>query len=295
MPQEMHIKPERARQLLENLKYVADQVAAANKSQRQIRLIAVSKLHPASTILALHNPASLDPSSLPASVPPAHFHFGENYLQELQQKADILPKTIRWHFIGGLQSNKARPLAESVESLWCVSSVDSAKKADGLEKGRRALVERLASEKDEKSGEEDKEKTDLDKLRVHVQVNTSGEAAKSGVEPADTAALCRHIRDNCPHLQLLGLMTIGAIARSQSAKDGEENADFVCLRETRDRVAQELGVPEGELELSMGMSADFEEAIRQGSGEVRVGSTIFGQRPPKGEAKVLDDVEEGKD
>lgn len=86
-------------------------------------------------------------------------------------------------------------------------------------------------------------------------------------------------------------MTIGAIARSQM-KEGEENEDFKVLREERDRVEKELGL-EG-LELSMGMSEDFEEAIRQGSGEVRVGSTIFGQRPAKQDFKVQEGVEEEK-
>jgi len=78
-------------------------------------------------------------------------------------------------------------------------------------------------------------------------------------------------------------MTIGAIARSKATGEGEENEDFKCLKEERDRLQKELGV---ELELSMGMSEDFEGAISMGSGEVRVGSTIFGERPPKSEAKV---------
>lgn len=78
-------------------------------------------------------------------------------------------------------------------------------------------------------------------------------------------------------------MTIGAIARSKATGEGKENEDFVCLREERDRLENALGV---ELELSMGMSEDFEGAIGMGSGEVRVGSTIFGERPPKSEAKV---------
>jgi len=78
-------------------------------------------------------------------------------------------------------------------------------------------------------------------------------------------------------------MTIGAIARSKETGKGEENEDFVCLRRERDRLEAELGV---ELELSMGMSEDFEGAVSMGSAEVRVGSTIFGERPPKGEAVV---------
>jgi pyridoxal phosphate enzyme (YggS family) len=172
--------------------------------------------------------------------------------------------------IGGLQSNKCKQLAESVPNLWCVSSVDSAKKANELEKGRKALLE--------KDGE-------AEKLRVMIQVNTSGEAEKSGVEPDATAELCKHVLEQCPHLQLFGLMTIGAIARSQETTAENENEDFVKLRETRDNVAKDLGI---ELELSMGMSADFEGAIALGSDEVRVGSQIFGERPQKKDAVLME-------
>lgn len=80
-------------------------------------------------------------------------------------------------------------------------------------------------------------------------------------------------------------MTIGAIARSVATTAENENEDFLCLREQRDLVTKELGL-ERELELSMGMSEDFEGAIAMGSSEVRVGSTIFGTRPPKNEAKL---------
>ncbi len=181
--------------------------------------------------------------------------------------------------IGGLQTNKCKPLAEQVANLYCVSSVDAAKKADALEKGRTALAE----------------KQELpNKLRVLVQVNTSGEDSKSGVEPDEAAELCRHVREKCPHLHLAGLMTIGAIARSQEASTSEGvNEDFVALRETRDRVASELGIDKTELELSMGMSSDFEAAISQGSDEVRVGTTIFGDRPAKKDAKVATEQPQG--
>lgn len=197
-------------------------------------------------------------------------------MQELLEKSRILPRSIRWHFIGGLQSNKCKQLAEQIPNLWCVSSVDSEKKCNGLEKGREAL---LSSSTENTS--------DAEKLRVMVQVNTSGEENKSGVEPGDAAlALCRHIVDKCPHLQLSGLMTIGAIARSQSTTPENANEDFETLRRVREEVARGLGWEEGRLELSMGMSADFEGAIGQGSDEVRVGSEIFGERPPKKDAVV---------
>jgi len=231
-------------------------------------LIAVSKLKPAQDVLALHQ------------APTSHADFGENYAQELTEKAALLPRSIRWHMIGALQTNKCKGLAEQIPNLFSVSSVDAAKKADQLEKGRAALAQ--------------KEGEDIHKLRVLVQVNTSGEQEKSGVEPADTAALCRHVREKCPHLTLGGLMTIGAIARSRETTPETGNEDFVKLREVRDDVLKELGIDTTELELSMGMSSDFEGAIAQGSDEVRVGTTIFGERPPKKDAKVKDETTEEK-
>jgi len=164
-----------------------------------------------------------------------------------------------------------------------VESVDGVKKADLLERGRRELVER------EKVGEGAGEggEAQVGILRVFVQVNTSGEDSKSGLPPGpEVLSLCQHIRQDCPHLKLQGLMTIGAIARSASANNNEdtENEDFICLRHERDRVQELLW---GEtLELSMGMSGDFENAIRAGSDEVRVGSGIFGERPRREDAVV---------
>jgi uncharacterized pyridoxal phosphate-containing UPF0001 family protein len=92
-------------------------------------------------------------------------------------------------------------------------------------------------------------------------------------------------------------MTIGAIARSKAAKEGEENEDFIALRGERDRLEGELGdeLKGRRLELSMGMSDDFEGAIGMGSDEVRVGSTIFGERPAKEDFKVKRQVEAGKE
>ena len=232
-------------------------------------MVAVSKLKPANDILALHG------------APANHVHFGENYAQELGQKAELLPRSIRWHFIGGLQSTHCKTLAK-IPNLFAVSSVDSGKKAQMLNKARGELI---ASAQDQSTP----------KLNVHVQVNTSGEESKSGVAPGpDVVALSRLVLAECPHLNLLGFMTIGAIARSVATTPENENEDFVRLREQRDLVAAELadllaargdGAPP--LELSMGMSEDFEGAIALGSSEVRVGSTIFGTRGPKSEAKIV--------
>ncbi|KAM0474842.1 hypothetical protein ACHAPX_007363 [Trichoderma viride] len=252
--EEMRIDPARAQALISQLSSVKDRIAAAAQG-RNVRLVAVSKLKPANDILALHQESA------------AHTHFGENYAQELSQKADLLPRTIHWHFIGGLQSGHCKNLAK-IPNLFCVSSVDSLKKAQLLNSARTSIP-------------------DLPKLNIHVQVNTSGEEAKSGCSPgADTVSLCREIAQNLSGLNLLGLMTIGAIARSRATTAENENEDFEALREQRGLVAKELGLSPESLELSMGMSEDFEGAIAQGSSEVRVGSTIFGQRPAKSDAKI---------
>ncbi len=263
------INPQRASTLTTNLEHIHSRISSVFSQQpppahlppSTPRLVAVSKLKPASDILALHNP------------PTSHAHFGENYVQELLEKSRLLPSSIKWHFIGGLQSNKATQLARDVPSLWAVESVDSEKKATLLDKGRAQSSNNTT-----------------EPLRVFIQVNTSGEDSKSGVSPGsdELVNLAKHIRDKCEHLHLQGLMTIGAIARSKATTPETENEDFVCLRETRDQLAQALGiVDEASLELSMGMSEDFEGAIRQGSNEVRIGNTIFGERPAKKDAKVL--------
>ena len=234
-----------------------------------------------------------------------YFHFGENYVQELQHKASLLPRSIKWHFIGGLQTNKCKSLAESIPNLWAVESVDSEKKVDALEKGRRACVEKWKGKRsknkgtEQRNGEahasEDSLNPEEEPLRIYIQLNTSSEPSKSGVEPCPSPShssesppsdfpslsLAKHVESQCPHLHIQGLMTIGAIARSEAASQGELNDDFECLKRERETLCKAMGWEQERLELSMGMSADFEEAIRQGSDEVRVGTGIFGKRPPR--------------
>ncbi|EEA24565.1 hypothetical protein EYB25_004310 [Talaromyces marneffei] len=286
--------------LLTNLNTILARISAASSTfpttststtrrhrpaNKPVRLVAVSKLKPASDVLALYSRSlPVDESSTPSATttttttPSAtqQLHFGENYFQELLEKSRILPRGIKWHFIGGLQSNKCVSLARDVRGLWAVESVDTEKKAKLLDKGWGERDISALSEEER-----------TQKLRVFVQVNTSGEEAKSGVEPVATPALCRYIREQCPRLKLQGLMTIGAIARSKESTN--ENADFVSLIETREAIIKALGMSEQEaddFELSMGMSSDFEGAIALGSDQVRVGTTIFGERPVKAGANA---------
>lgn len=202
----------------------------------KVQLVAVSKTKSESDILELYNIG--------------HRHFGENYVQELLSKAANLPNDINWHFIGHLQSQKAKQLIEQVPNLYVLETIDSIKLAKKL---NNALINLNRP----------------NNLKVYIQVDTSLEPTKSGVLPSELNELVNQIITECPKLTIEGLMTIGA------------PGDFTCfdkLVECRSSVSQLLGLEENDLILSMGMSDDFEVAIEKGSSSVRVGSLIFGHR-----------------
>jgi len=220
------------------MRRLAGATAAAERESAP-RLVAVSKTKPPELLLEAYDAGVRD--------------FGENYVQELVDKAPVLPSDVRWRFIGKLQSNKAKVLVHGVPNLAAVETVDSVKLADRLQKA----IEQL-------------EKPRTAPLDVLLQVNTSPwEGTKSGVLAEDAASLASHIASSCRGLRFAGLMTIGA--------PGDDSC-FETLRTCRETVASELGVPPDALELSMGMSGDFEAATAAGSTSVRVGSSIFGSR-----------------
>lgn len=175
--------------------------------------------------------------------------FGENRVQEAEAKIRVVSPRPRWHLVGHLQTNKARRAAELFD---VVQSVDSERLAEEL--SRRA----------ERAGRE---------MPCLVEVNTSGEAAKYGVPPAEAPALLRCCRE-LPQLRLRGLMTIGPLG---GGPEGARRA-FRALRGIRDAAAREGLLPE-DADLSMGMSEDFEIGIEEGATIVRVGTGIFGPRP----------------
>lgn len=209
--------------------------------QGSVRLVAVSKTKPASYIKALYDAG--------------HRHFGENYFQELVEKSAELPSDICWHFIGHLQSQKAKQICVKVPNLYVLETVDSVKLADKLNNARANSTEAA---------------DEVAPLRIYVQINTSGEESKSGIPfDSDLQPLFEHIKENCPLLHIVGLMTIGETGNSEC---------FHRLVECRLAAAAILNVEADALDLSMGMSGDFEEAILAGSTSVRVGSTLFGPR-----------------
>jgi PLP dependent protein len=215
---------------------------AAGRAPGEVELLLATKTQPASRIAA--------------AVAAGARLIGENRVQELAEKdaeltalAGGLP--FERHFIGHLQSNKVNQVLRYVT---CVQSVDGVELADRLQRRLEAL-----------------DRT----LDVLVQVNTSGEDSKFGVDPAAAVAVVREVAGR-DRLRARGLMTVGL----QSPDEAAVRVSYRALRELRDAAADVIGA---ELPvLSMGMSGDLEAAVAEGATLVRVGSAVFGARPPTG-------------
>jgi pyridoxal phosphate enzyme (YggS family) len=213
---------------------IARAAAAARRDPATIRLLAVSKGQSAEAIRAAH---ALGQRA-----------FGENYVQEALAKADDLADLtdIEWHLIGPLQGNKTGLAAQRF--AW-VETIDRARIAERLSAGRDVH---------------------LPALNICVQVNVSGEASKSGVEPEAALALLRTVAAQ-PRLAVRGFMGIA----EETPYAARQRAQFHALRELFDAGRAE-GLPLDTL--SMGMSADLEAAIAEGATVVRVGTALFGPR-----------------
>ena len=220
-----------------NLQAVHSRISAAalraGRKPEDIMLLAVSKTWPAACVVAAHQAGQQA--------------FGENYVQEAIDKAQATAgRGLEWHFIGPLQSNKTRPVAENL--AW-VHSIE-----------RLRIAERLSAQRP----------PGLPPLQVCVQVNVSGEASKSGCAPEEAAALCHQVAA-LPGLKLRGLMTIPEAVDDFAG----QRAPFRRLREIF-TMLQAAGLPLDTL--SMGMSHDLEAAIAEGATIVRIGTAIFGER-----------------
>ncbi|AOA07862.1 MULTISPECIES: YggS family pyridoxal phosphate-dependent enzyme [Pseudomonas] len=203
---------------------------AVHRDVTSIHLLAVSKTKPAAALREAHAAGVRD--------------FGENYLQEARAKqVELADLPLCWHFIGPIQSNKTRDIAEHF--AW-VHSVDRLKIAQRLSEQRPA---------------------DLPPLNICIQVNVSGEASKSGCTPADLPALAAAI-SALPRLKLRGLMAIPEPTEDRA----EQDAAFAQVRTLQERLNMGLDT------LSMGMSHDLESAIAQGATWVRIGTALFGAR-----------------
>ena len=220
--------------IADNLSALAARIAsaaqAAGRVPASIQLLAVSKTKPASAIREIYAAGVRD--------------VGENYLQEALTKQEALRDLpLIWHFIGPIQSNKTKAIAEHFD--W-VHSVDRLKIAQRLSEQRPAA---------------------LAPLNICLQVNVSGEDSKSGCAPADLPALAEAVA-KLPNLRLRGLMAIPEPSDDRAAQE----AAFASLRTLQQRLGLGLDT------LSMGMSHDLEAAIAQGATWVRIGTALFGAR-----------------
>ena len=214
-----------------------DRIAAScGRDSADIHLLAVSKTRQASDIRTAIACGQRD--------------FGENYLQEALPKIEALAdEAICWHYIGPIQSNKTRAIANSFD--W-VHSVD-----------RLKIAHRLSQQRD----------PDKAPLNICLQVNISDEASKSGLAVADLITPALEIA-GLARLRLRGLMGMPR----PSSDPAEQRRQFARLRQLQQSLAAELP---GLTDLSMGMSADMDAAIQEGSTWLRIGTAIFGSRPPK--------------
>lgn len=215
---------------------MASAAKAAGRDPEDVKLLPVTKTKPAAM---LRHAYSLGLRT-----------FGENYIQEARDKFEELSALdISWHFIGHLQSNKAR---YAVKMFDLIHSVDSLNLAEAL----------------------NREAAKINKVQaIMVQVNEGGEASKSGVTPAAALELVKSAV-RLPNLKLKGLMTLPPFFDNPEAA----RPYFADLRRIRDEI-NAMGIPGVELtELSMGMTGDFEAAIAEGSTIVRIGTALFGAR-----------------
>jgi len=225
------------RNRLEQVKQrIARAALACGRNPKDVRLVAVSKTVPTKRIQIAVEAGVTD--------------LGENYVQEALEKIQALgERNVSWHFIGHLQSNKAKV---AVKLFDLIHSVDSFKLAEELNK-RAAAIDKSQS--------------------ILVQVNISGEETKSGIDPSDTIGLIRQIA-RLKNLCVQGLMTMPPFFNAP----GRVRPYFKALKDLQQIVEQEAIPGISMAELSMGMSGDFETAIEQGATLVRVGTAIFGER-----------------
>jgi len=221
--------------LLEVRTRMAQAAAAAGRSAQSVTLLAVGKAQPLGLLAAAADCGVSD--------------FGESYLQEALPKiAALQERALSWHFIGRIQANKTRSIAESF--AW-VHALD-----------RLKVAERLGAQRPHYAPP----------LNVCLQVNIAGEDTKGGIAPAELPALATAVA-GVPHLALRGLMCIPP----EETEPARQRSWFARLRVLKD----ELNAAGHSLDtLSMGMSADFEAAIQEGATIVRLGTVLFGARPP---------------
>lgn len=216
--------------LIKEIRMICEQ---SGRNFEEITLIAVSKTFPTEDIVFINKLGQI--------------HFGENKVQELRSKFDILgSENIEWHLIGHLQTNKVKYISEFVHLIHSVDSLKLAEVIDEQARRHNRIIDIL------------------------IQVNTSKEDQKSGIEPGDVKGLCTEV-SKLENVCIKGLMTIGMFT------DDEEiiRDNFKLLKSVYDELKQEYDTFQY---LSMGMTSDFRIAIEEGANMLRIGSAIFGYR-----------------
>ncbi|RDE86826.1 YggS family pyridoxal phosphate-dependent enzyme [Aggregatibacter kilianii] len=226
--------PQQLQQIHQQIKQACH---AVGREQSAVKLLAVSKTKPVEDILIAHAAGQVA--------------FGENYVQEGVEKIQYCQQhdvSLEWHFIGPLQSNKTRLVAEYFD--W-MQTLERAKIADRLNEQRSPYKA---------------------PLNVLIQINISQESSKSGIQPGDMLTLAKHI-ENLPHLRLRGLMAI-----PEPTNDVAQQEQTFCQMKTLFEQLQQA-LPNAQIDtLSMGMTDDMQSAIKCGSTMVRIGTAIFGTR-----------------
>jgi PLP dependent protein len=226
--------------IAENLKILRKHIELAcqkcGRKVEDITLVAVSKTFPVELIREAVLTGQMD--------------FGENYVQELQQKQPALhEQKVRWHFIGHLQSNKVRFIAEYIHLIHSVDTLNL-----GKEINKRAEQQKRVQD-------------------VLVEVHSTEEQTKYGVRPDQTVALIKEL-SRLPYLKVCGLMTMGPF----SDDPNDSRSSFRCVSDLKKQVETE-GIEHVSMQhLSMGMTHDFEVAIEEGATLVRIGTAVFGRR-----------------
>ena len=218
--------------LLKVMERIEKAALRAGRDPGEIQLVAVSK--------------TVEPARIQEAIEAGASVLGENYVQEAQKKIETMGRPAAWHFIGHLQSNKAKVAVQLFDMIHSVDSVH------------------LAEELNRRAAQADR------RLRVLIEVNLSKEATKFGTDEEKLFTLARRAKD-LDHLSLEGIMTMPPYFDSPE----ESRPYFVELRKWKERMERE-GIPVKEL--SMGMSNDFEVAIEEGATFVRVGTALFGAR-----------------
>lgn len=226
--------------IFDNIRSTAEKIGTIcsrlGRDPREIEIVAVAKTKP--------------PALVEAAIQAGIRIIGENRVQEAARKKAAVRQPAQWHLIGHLQTNKVRKALQLFDLIQSVDSLHLAEKLDGESEKRQQITP------------------------VLIQVNTSGEASKFGIDPEAALDFVGQLVSRCPHVKILGLMTIGLFS-DEAARIAP---CFAKLRKLSEDISSKL---HGRLEmkyLSMGMSGDYEIALQEGANMLRLGRVLFGER-----------------